>query len=615
MLRWAGVERHFWRMMWRSSPPLVGALLVVVALRGAAIWLMVYASGHALQAVTERSGDVWLWLALTGVGLGVEPLAGAWQTSGAVALQRRFTGQQVLLLAEAANAPHGIGHLEKPELRARFSDIEDYVRGTFGVNAMYAVWSVIGYAAVGIGGLVAVAQWSWLAALWTLLAFRVLHVTWTAYLNVLLKDLVEEGSSGRRQADYLRSLPLEREGGKELRLFGMTPWVLRRYAEVWTEAFTGIWQRRSRALRGALIGCTVSGVMLVGSYGWVGHAARTGSLAVGGTVTVLQGLMQMAALGALGDINVQAIRARFYENEIRQLRAHHGLAPALAHPYRVGRVARAPKGEGVSRPATIDVTDVTFTYPSRTEPVFRHLDLHIPAGQSVAIVGVNGVGKSTLIKLLCGLYAPDSGTVRVDGQDPAQDDAVRRRVATIFQDFVRYHLSLEDNVALPLLASQAEPAALRHTAVTALRDAAGADVLSRLDGNWDTILEPGYAGGTDLSGGQWQRVALARALTAVAAGAGVLVLDEPTAALDVRAEAEIFSRFLEVTHGVTTILVSHRLSSVRHAERIVVLGPDGVVQDGSHLDLLASGGPYADMFRLQAARFAAAGAAEMAGER
>lgn len=597
---------------------MVAVLFVIIALRGIAIWLMVYASGHAIEALTDRSDDVWTWLALTGVGIGLEPLAEAWQGAAAYALQTRFTRQQVMLLGEAANAPHGIEHLENPTNRARFSDIEEYLRGAFGVNAMAAVWTVLGYGAVGLGGLVAVAQWSWALALWTLLAFRVLHTTWTGYLDVLLRDLVEDGSIERRRADYLRSLPLERMAGKEIRLFGMTPWLLRRYGEVWSAAFTGIWARRSRALRGALIGCTIAGLMLVGSYVWVGHAAWAGSLTVGGAVTVLQGLMQLAALGALGDISVQAIRARFYENEIRELRARHDLGPlprALD-----GRELRI---ETTGRPsaARVDVTGATFTYPSRAEPVFRNLDLHIPAGQSVAVVGVNGVGKSTLIKLLCGLYVPDSGTVRVDDADPAADDAARGRVATIFQDFTRYQLSLEDNVALPLLAAGVDAESLRHTAGNALRDAAGTDVLNRLDGKWETVLEPGFAGGTDLSGGQWQRVALARALTAVASGAGVLVLDEPTAALDVRAEAEIFSRFLEVTRGVTTILVSHRLSSVRHAERIVVLGPDGVVEDGSHDELLARGGSYADMFRLQAARFAAAGgmtnnpdATEMAGE-
>lgn len=616
--RWVGVERHFWRMMWRANPRLVVTLFGIIALRGLGIWLMVHASGQALGALTQQSDRVWFWLVLTGIGVGIEPLAEAWQGAASVALQRHMTRQQVMLLADAANAPHGIEHLETPEVRARFTEIEDYLRSMFGVNAMYAVWYVLGYSAVGLGGFVAVAQWSWPAALWSLLAFRLLHLSWTGYLDVLLRDLVEEGSVGLRQANYLRSLPLERGAGKELRLFGMTPWLLRRYAEVWTLALSGVWERRSRAVRGAFIGAFVTALMLMGSYAWVGHAAWTGSLAVGSAVTVLQGLMQMAALGALGDVNVQAIRARFYENEIRRLRAHFGLTSGLSSDEAAGR-NREETGLD-TRPAlaaAVDVTNATFTYPSRTEPVFRNLDLHIPAGQSVAVVGVNGVGKSTLIKLLCGLYAPDSGTVRVDGRDPTVDDEARRRVATIFQDFVRYQLSLETNVALPLLAAGDADEPMRHTADRALRDAAGTDVLTRLDDDWDTILEPGYAGGTDLSGGQWQRVALARALSAVAAGAGVLVLDEPTAALDVRAEAEIFSRFLEVTSGVTTILVSHRLSSVRHADRIVVLGPDGVVQDGSHDELLAGGGPYADMFRLQAARFAAAGAgptAEMAGE-
>ncbi|HET6741809.1 MAG TPA: ABC transporter ATP-binding protein, partial [Kribbella sp.] len=183
-------------------------------------------------------------------------------------------------------------------------------------------------------------------------------------------------------------------------------------------------------------------------------------------------------------------------------------------------------------------------------------------------------------------------------------EATRRRVAVISQDFVRYHASLRDNVVLgtadQLLVEQA------------LTDAGGAALPDRLERSWNTVLSAEYDGGTDLSGGQWQRVALARALAAVAGGAGILVLDEPTAALDVRAEAALFERFLEVTRGVTTILVSHRLSSVRHADRIVVLaGPgdlrSGIVEDGTHEELLALGGRYAELFTLQASRFAGTG--------
>lgn len=227
--------------------------------------------------------------------------------------------------------------------------------------------------------------------------------------------------------------------------------------------------------------------------------------------------------------------------------------------------------------------------------------MQIPAGQTVAVVGVNGAGKSTLIKLLSGLYTPQHGSVRVDDGDPAVDDAAQRRVAVIFQDFIRYPLSLRDNVGFGAHGYESDQVLLDR----ALADAGGQELLTRLDNGWDSILSPEFDGGTELSGGQWQRVALARALAAVGAGAGVLVLDEPTAALDVRAESELFRRFGEVTRGITSILVSHRLSSVRHAERIVVLDPDrGIIEDGTHTELLGADGEYAHMFTLQARRFA-----------
>jgi ATP-binding cassette subfamily B protein len=198
------------------------------------------------------------------------------------------------------------------------------------------------------------------------------------------------------------------------------------------------------------------------------------------------------------------------------------------------------------------------------------------------------------------------GSVLVDRGDPGADDGLRRRVAVIFQEFVKYHLSLRDNVALALLDAP-DGRHVDGVAARALHDAVGDPVLRRV-GSWDRVLSAEYDGGTDLSGGQWQRVALARALAAVDAGAGVLVLDEPTAALDVRAEAELFDNFLAVTRGMTTILVSHRLSSVRHADRIVVLDDGRIVEDGTHEELVAHGGRYARMFALQAERFALAGA-------
>jgi ABC-type multidrug transport system fused ATPase/permease subunit len=236
---------------------------------------------------------------------------------------------------------------------------------------------------------------------------------------------------------------------------------------------------------------------------------------------------------------------------------------------------------------------VRFAYPSSEEPVLDAFDLTIPAGSSLAIVGQNGAGKTTLAKLLCRLYDPQGGSIRIDGVDLREIDvdAWRARLTAVFQDFIRFELPLRDNVA---------PAGASDDIIRESLSAAGAEDLAALD----TILSRAYAGGTDLSGGQWQRVALARAMCAVTLGAGLVLLDEPTAQLDVRGEAEIFARLLAATRGVTTILISHRFSTVRHADRICVLEHGRVVELGSHRELMAKGGRYHTMFELQAARFA-----------
>jgi ATP-binding cassette, subfamily B, bacterial len=236
--------------------------------------------------------------------------------------------------------------------------------------------------------------------------------------------------------------------------------------------------------------------------------------------------------------------------------------------------------------------NVTFAYPPASEPVLAGFDLTIPAGSSLAIVGQNGAGKTTLAKLLCRLYDPQQGAIEVDGIDLRALDieSWRSRVTAVFQDFIRFELPLRDNVA---------PAGAPDDAIQSSLAAAGAEGLAALD----TVLARGYPGGTELSGGQWQRIALARALCAVRLGAGLVLLDEPTAQLDVRGEAEIFDRILAATRHATTILISHRFSTVRHADRICVLEHGKVVELGTHEELMAAGGRYRTMFDLQASRF------------
>jgi ABC-type multidrug transport system fused ATPase/permease subunit len=239
----------------------------------------------------------------------------------------------------------------------------------------------------------------------------------------------------------------------------------------------------------------------------------------------------------------------------------------------------------------IRLRDVTFAYPGGA-PILEHFDLTIPAGSSLAIVGQNGAGKTTIAKLLCRLYDPQSGAIEIDGVDLREFDLTswRSRVTAVFQDFIRLELPLRDNVA---------PGGAPDDVVHAALESAGATNLATLD----TVLARGYSGGTDLSGGQWQRVALARALASVKLGAGVVLLDEPTAQLDVRGEAEIFERLLAATRQCTTILISHRFSTVRHADRICVLEHGRVIELGTHDELMALGGRYRTMFDLQAQRF------------
>jgi ABC-type multidrug transport system fused ATPase/permease subunit len=267
------------------------------------------------------------------------------------------------------------------------------------------------------------------------------------------------------------------------------------------------------------------------------------------------------------------------------LRLEQGMAPAGALTSGSRPAAGLPARE-------IRFRDVTFAYPGGMK-VLEGFDLTIPAGSSLAIVGQNGAGKTTLAKLLCRLYEPQSGGIEADGVDLREFslESWRGRVAAVFQDFIRFELPLRENVA---------PAGAPDDVVRAALESAGAAGLAGLD----TILARGYDGGTDLSGGQWQRVALARVLCAVKLGAGVVLLDEPTAQLDVRGEAEIFERILKATRHCTTILISHRFSTVRHADRICVLEHGRVIELGTHDELMAKRGRYRTMFDMQAKRFA-----------
>ncbi|MGJ3508648.1 ATP-binding cassette domain-containing protein [Enemella sp. A6] len=582
-------ERTFWAGMWAASPVLTATGWLLVLFSGVSTYLTMWGTAELVGALaTGGTADrVHQLLALTVAALVVQPVAVNLLIALAAAHQRQVSADQHRRIALLANAPHGIAHLEDPAESGRLTALLDDLRGHFGLFCIPEVWRSLYVRTTGVAAVVLLARWSWVPVV-ALIAVQVLFGrVFTGYISTIQRDLLDNASIDGRRTQYLHHLLTERAAGKEVRLFGLTEHLAGRHATIWLTAQAGMQARRNRALRPALAAGLLVLLVTGAAIGLLVRQAWLGGVSTAVLLAALQAMAGMRSFGPLGDTSAQAARARVYAVRLAELES----ASAASVP-----VASDLPDDVVGRAAGIRLDDVSFTYPGRGTPVFRGLSLTVPAGQSVAVVGVNGVGKSTLIKLLAGLYPPSSGTVRVDDADPFTDDVTRRRVAVIFQDFVRYHLSLRENVLLGVDGGTDEQA---HSA---LRSAAATDVLHRV-GSLDVPLDPGYAGGTDLSGGQWQRIALARAFAAVEAGAGVLVLDEPTAALDVRVEAEIFEHFLATTRGMTTILVSHRLSSMRHAERIVVLGPHGVVEDGPHEQLLAAGGEYAQMFTLQASRF------------
>jgi ATP-binding cassette subfamily B protein len=289
------------------------------------------------------------------------------------------------------------------------------------------------------------------------------------------------------------------------------------------------------------------------------------------------------------------------ELTLATLRRYEAAADLLRGIVESGGASRLGDSPAAGPVYDIRFEEVSFRYPGGDHDVLRGLDLVVPAGRSLAIVGANGAGKTTLVKLLCALYGPTTGAIRIDGTDLSQrePESWRRRIAVAFQDSVHYEMPARTNVGFGSVADAND--------LDGVRDAAGAagaaEAIEALPLGWDTILSSNYRDGADLSGGEWQKVGLARALFAVRHGACVLILDEPAAHLDARAEAQLYERFLAITSGVTTIVISHRFSTVRQASSIAVLKGGRVTEQGTHDELMQLGGEYAEMFRLQAARF------------
>jgi ATP-binding cassette subfamily B protein len=393
----------------------------------------------------------------------------------------------------------------------------------------------------------------------------------------------------RRQMDYLRVLGASKESAKELKLFGLGSFFVRTYSELSDSIYRqNVALARLRLWAGSLLSL-LSAVGYYGAYTYVIYRTVKGDLTVG-TMTFLAGSIAGASN------NIQNIFATVSSIADQSLFLTDLLDLLAIRP----KIRSAPNALPVPRPIRrgLEFRNVTFAYPGATRPILNGLNFRLQPGERVALIGENGQGKTTIVKLLTRLYDPTAGQILLDGIDLREYNIedLCSEIGVIFQDFMRYEMSAADNIAIGRIEERHALYKLRHAARKSLADA----VVERLPAAYQQILGRRFEGGVDLSGGEWQKIALARAYLR---DAQLLILDEPTASLDARSEHEVFQRFAELSRGKMALLISHRFSTVRMADRIVVLEGGNIAEEGSHSRLIVAGGLYSAMFELQAASY------------
>jgi len=557
----------------------------------------IYWTSSMLAALPD-SAHPHAWVVPAGLAMAAllaQQVLAPFQIALAELVARRVDERCLTQVVTSAVALAPMSRLQRPEVMDRLGDVNaafdgasptpgDAVAGAIALVARYA--QLLG-AVILVG--VELSPVAGVAAAATALVVRVgQRSSLSRFAHVW------DGMAGaRRRITYLIDVGLDAAAAKEIRVLGLLPWMRARHHADSRAYLARMWARRRRIYLWpfvvySLIALAGGGLTMV----LLERAAVAGRVDLRGMSIAIQCLLVAMRFGVF-----------FPESDIK---TQHGFETHRAivefERYAVPALPPAVSGDGVAGPRrAIAFEGVVFAYEEGAPPVLDGCDLELAAGRSTAIVGLNGAGKTTLIKLLARLHDPQRGRLTVDGRDLRELDVRewRRRLAVIFQDFVRYDLSVAANIRMGAPDLPRDDAALLDVA-----DRAGAlELIMELPAGLDTPLSSRYRGGQDLSGGQWQRIALARALYAVEAGASILVMDEPTAHFDVRAETRFFDRFLELTHGLTTVLVAHRFSTVRRADRIVVLDRGRVTETGDHERLVGLGGAYAKLFALQAERF------------
>ncbi len=579
----------FFSLLWQAGPGMMVANLLLRLVRSAVPVATLYIGkliiDEVIRLVNAGGGEmdrIWLYLGAELALVVVSDLIGRMVSLLDGLLGDLFTNDvSVRLMRHAAQLD--LIHFEESSFydkleRARQQSYNRHVLMSQIFNQLQNLVTILFLAA----GLVVLAPWLILLLIVTLVpAFL-----GEAHFNSKSYSLIRGWTEERRELDYLRYTGASNETAKEVKIFGLSDFLAGRYKDL-ADAYYQV--NRSLSIRRATWGGLLAVFGTIGyyaAYGIIVWRTVDGQFSVGdltflaGSFSRLRGLLE----GMLLSFATIVERALY----LKDLFEFFELKPAIVQ-IDAPRPVPSPIREGFR------FENVGFRYPGTDVWAVRALSFDLPAGQIVALVGENGAGKTTLVKLLARLYDPDEGRILLDGYDLREYDvdALRGRIGVIFQDFVRYDWTAGDNIAVGRIEQRDEKPRVEQSAEMGMARA----VIEKLPGGFDQMLGRRFSEGVELSGGEWQKVALARAYMR---DAELVILDEPTAALDARAEYEVFRRFSELTEGKMAVLISHRFSTVRMADRILVLEKGRLVEDGSHEELLALGGRYAELFSLQA---------------
>ncbi|HSV17929.1 MAG TPA: ABC transporter ATP-binding protein [Casimicrobiaceae bacterium] len=500
-------------------------------------------------------------------------------------LSERFSNETSLrLMAHAATLD--LEDFEDSELQDRLERARRQAAGRSSLIAQLFGQAQDAVTVVSFGaGLVAYAPW-----LLVLLAGALVPAfIGEAHFNAKAYSLNYARTPEQRELDYVRQTGASADTAKEVKIFGLNGFLIERYRVLATRFYDA---NRAIAVRRAAWGSALAALGTIAyyaAYAYIVWRTLDGTFTIGDLTFLAGSFRRLSALleGLLIGFSQVSGQALYLDD----LFSFFEIAPEITSPPDA-RAVPMPIREGFR------FEDVGFRYPGAARWAVRHLTFTLHAGEVLALVGENGAGKTTLVKLLARLYDPDEGRILLDGHDLREYDlfALRSNIGVIFQDFVRYHLTAGENIAVGRIEARDDHARIADAAHRSLAD----EVIARLPNGYDQVIGKRFRTGIDLSGGEWQKIAIARAYMR---DAQLLILDEPTAALDARAEYEVFKRFRELSEGRTAVLISHRFSSVRMADRILVMSEGRIEASGTHEALLAAGGRYAELFELQAAGY------------